>query len=69
MSSDEGGEGNGPKLRARQQQAGQGQRLVTGFTARGAGGRSTTGEGVKAGGQRWAEGGKACCQPPTGPVC
>ena len=69
VSSDEGGEGNGPRLRARQQRAGQGQRLVTGFTAGGAGGRSTTGEGVKAGGQRRAEGGKAYCQLPTGPVC
>ena len=66
VSSDEGGEGNGPRLRARQERAGQGQGLVTGFTAGGAGGRSTSGEGVKAGGQRRAEGGKACCQPPTG---
>lgn len=69
MSSDEGGEGNGPRLRARQEPAGQGQGLVTGFTAGRAGGSSKTGEGVKARGQRRAEGGEACCWPPTGPGC
>ena len=54
---------------ARQEPAGQGQGLVTGFTAGRAGGRSKTGEGVKARGQRRAEGGEACCWPPTGPGC